>query len=463
MPSLLNGLSQMGSSISAFAGTAGLDAQKEALAEQGARLADQLSHTSKTAEIAQGGAIQSGIVGQQSASAQAVATTGAQAQLGSAALQAKGYTDSATINAQGQRDVANTQANTLPPEVKGAIFLSTATPEQKAAYNQEQTARLGLPAWALAPTGTSPSDAGGGSSSSQPSGGAAGSSGNAAIPSTPAPNAQGRTVNEHALDGLPGPAAEMVKGMVEGRISPPGAYAMSRPGSIWLPLMQKALQYDPTFDETSWAGRVATRKDFTAGDSAKAITIMNTALGHADNLAGAFDTLNNNGGFGTLLNAPENWIEKQFGDANVTNAQEAVGALASEARKVFAASGGGNLTELENWEKNFPMNGSPAQQKGALQQFGNLLDSRLSSLSDQYNRGMGVTGDQVKILTPEGAAAFQHLTGREPSTGVGYQTGKPPPSGAPANRPPLSSILTLPGAGNPAPAAGMPAGSGITY
>ena len=90
---------------------------------------------------------------------------------------------------------------------------------------------------------------------------------------------------------------------------------------------------------------------------------------------------------------------------------------------------GGSVEAVEN----FPLNGSPAQQKAALVGFVDLLDGRLQGLADQYNRGMGKTDDPLNLLQPKARAAYEKLSGRAPPTdATGYQTGKPTGSNAAA-------------------------------
>ena len=260
--------------------------------------------------------------------------------------------------------------------------------------------------------------------------------------------------NDKALTGLPDAAVSMIKMMVDGKMSPPSGMAMTKP--YWQAFIAKASEYDPNFDETSWASRVATRKDFTVGKSADAVTAINTALSHAGTLVGDFDKLNN---FRfTPANVVLNEITPLFGDARQGKARLTVDALASEARKVFAASGGGNLTELKNWQNDFPINGSPSQHQIALAGFVDLLDGRLQTLADRYNRGMGTTAEPLNLLQPKARAVYEKLTGLVPRNSTGYQTGgvqdnpanvSPPASPAktvapvaPANgRPSLSSFF----------------------
>jgi hypothetical protein len=97
--SLMNGLSGLGQGVAAFAGQAGLEAQKADLAKQNLMLADQLATTRETAGRAQAGdiaalaegkrqAFESGENVLQRQSAQTIAQTGAAATLGAAGISA---------------------------------------------------------------------------------------------------------------------------------------------------------------------------------------------------------------------------------------------------------------------------------------------------------------------------------------------------------------------------------------
>ncbi|MDE2096399.1 MAG: hypothetical protein KGL39_04070, partial [Patescibacteria group bacterium] len=264
----------------------------------------------------------------------------------------------------------------IPPDVRAAQWLSTATPEQKAAFMQMTSLKAGLPPG----MGLTPNDT----------------------------TAQGADY----LKTLPENERTMIQGMIDGRIMPPSSFAIQKP--YWQKLISDASRVDPKFDQTTWAGRVATRRDFASGQAAKNLTAINTALMHAGVLSQAFDKLNN--GEFPSWNAAVNWMQKEGGNPNYSNAREAVDALASESRKVFAQTGGGGLTELENWERNFPLNGSPEQQKGALKQLVQLYDSRIDALGEQYSRGMGRTEDGLALLSPKGKLAYEQLTGQEPTS-----------------------------------------------
>lgn len=425
MASFLNGLSAMGAGVSAFAGAAGLEQQRASLAQQQAVLADQLATTRETALEGQRQTFQTGLEGQRQTfqagqSDKEIAARGAQSDRESAARASEGK---ATRDAELQRTQMTLDAPSA--DIKSAKQFATLSPDEKRAYREEMMTKAGLPSWMI----------GGGDTPSPPAGGGAVYDAPTVTPDAPvsgspvssaSPSAADLSRNQKALEGVPGPAASIVKGMVDGRISPPSSFAMSKP--YWQGLIAKAAEYDPTFDQTTWSGRVATKKDFASGQSARAVTAMNTALSHAGTLAEDFDALNNSGS--PWVNWAVNGVEKSaFGDARQTKTKQTVDALASEARKVFAASGGGNLTELLEWQKNFDVNGSPAQQKASLTGFVELLDGRLQSLADQYNRGMGRTDDPLNLLQPKARAVYEKLTGREPANATGYQMGKPPASG----------------------------------
>ena len=321
----------------------------------------------------------------------------------------------------------------VPAEVRTADWYIKASPDQRKAYRDELAIKSGMPSWAIGettPAAVTPVGAG----TATPAGVPIAPEGTGIVPTTgkksdaspftlPTP-----TVDPDKLNQIPAEARTTVKAMLEGRMPAPSSFAQAKP--YWRAMIEAANQVDPNFDQTSWASRNATRKDFTSGQSAKAVSALNLALGHAEVLAGAFSKLDNFGGIGTPLNAPLNALSDWFGGERPGNAREAVDALASEARKVFAASGGGNLTELQEWQKNFPINGSPEQQAGRLKTFVDLLDSRLVALANQYNRGMGVTSEPVELLDPAARKAYETLSGGRPKEATGYPTGKAPPSAA---------------------------------
>ena len=86
---------------------------------------------------------------------------------------------------------------------------------------------------------------------------------------------------EDFLKTLPSSQQKEVKALVEGRL-PVSPYAL-RSKKMW-PLMERAMQYDPTFDASNYNVRLGVRRDFASGPTSKNITAINTAIGHIGTL-----------------------------------------------------------------------------------------------------------------------------------------------------------------------------------
>lgn len=198
--------------------------------------------------------------------------------------------------------------------------------------------------------------------------------------------------------------ANNIKMMTEGRMSPPTSFAMAKP--YWQNLIALASQYDPTFDATNWAGRVATRKDFTAGTSAKNITALNTVMGHMAELADKAEAL------GNYSFKPANYVANAYGeymgDPRYKEFNLAATAVADEMAKVFRSTGMSDH-EIAQWRNGFDAAGSPAQLKGVLKTGVNLIKSRMDASADQKNRGLGTNETGDDLLNEKGKAALEHV------------------------------------------------------
>src|SRR5262249_26588542 len=75
-----------------------------------------------------------------------------------------------------------------------------------------------------------------------------------------------------------GAKAGVIRGIVEGRQSPPSAFAQKTP--YWQDVMQKVYQVDPQWSEQ----RAQLRKAFTTGPDGRNIGNLNTAVVHLDTL-----------------------------------------------------------------------------------------------------------------------------------------------------------------------------------
>ena len=218
----------------------------------------------------------------------------------------------------------------------------------------------------------------------------------------------GQTLSgEDYLKTLPKPQADQVKALAEGRMQIPGGFALKTP--YWQQMMTHVSQYDPNFDTVNYNARAATRKDFTSGKSAQNITSFNTAIGHLDHLSHAIDDLNNSDY--TAVNAATNATAGVNADRakKLAALKTAGNAVASELAKAFKGTGSTSLQEVTEWHDLIDPNLSPAALKQVVKTATDLLASRIDSVGDQYNKGMGTTSDPIQLLTQKSQAIWKKL------------------------------------------------------
>ena len=222
----------------------------------------------------------------------------------------------------------------------------------------------------------------------------------------PAPGDSTKTGDDY-LATLPPDLAAQVKALSEGRRAFPTGAALRSPQMQ--ELVAAAAQYDPTLDAANAATRVATRKDFTSGVSARNKTSINTAIGHLVSLARAARDLNN-----TDLqsyNSVANWLSNETGDPRVNNFNIKRDAVATELAKVFKGTGGAPaLAEIHDWQSRIDAAQSPDQLREAVLSGVDLLNSRLDALNQQYVTGMGKSSDPMEMLTPHAREEYEALS-----------------------------------------------------
>lgn len=226
------------------------------------------------------------------------------------------------------------------------------------------------------------------------------------------------TVDTHGddfLKTLPPATATIVKKLAEGQMQFPSGFAIQKP--YWQGIIQAVAQYDPNFDAVNYNARAATRKDFTSGKSAQNITSFNTAIGHLGTLDNAIDDLHNTNI--PWLNNIQNTLATASGDTRYQTAAKnfltAKKAVVDELTRAFRGSGG-NVYDIQEWEKAIDTADSPAALHAAVKQAVELLHSRIDSVGDQYNRGMGTTNDPIKLLSPKAQQTLRKIGGDQQSS-----------------------------------------------
>jgi hypothetical protein len=151
-----------------------------------------------------------------------------------------------------------------------------------------------------------------------------------------------------------------------------------------LAIMSEVNKINPSYDGQKYKENSAIIKDFTPGGTAgKSVVAMGTAANHIGDLRPLVDALNN-GDF-QAANKFFNNIKQWTGNPDVTNIAAVGPAVAAEITKTFTSTGG-SVSEREELAKAFGRANSPAQLKGAIDQYEKLMIGKLSELEKQYNR-----------------------------------------------------------------------------
>jgi hypothetical protein len=150
-------------------------------------------------------------------------------------------------------------------------------------------------------------------------------------------------------------------------------------------------------------------KAFSTGKQGQQVNAFNTAIDHLGTMDKLSDALAN--GDVKAINALGNEVAKQTGASAPTNFNAAKQIVTSEVIKAVVASGGG-VTERQEAEANFANANSPAQLKGVINTYKQLLGGQLKSLNLQYENTTG-RKDFDKKLTPEAKATLTRLQSAE--------------------------------------------------
>lgn len=108
--------------------------------------------------------------------------------------------------------------------------------------------------------------------------------------------------------------------------------------------------------------------------------------------------------------------------------------MVAELTRAFRGTGG-DVHDLEQWEKVLSESDSPQSLHAAVKQGVELLDSRIEAVGDQYNRGMGKTSDPLRLLSPKAQSALTRLRGKGQPVDTAEPTAAPAPSIQPAQKP----------------------------
>jgi hypothetical protein len=211
--------------------------------------------------------------------------------------------------------------------------------------------------------------------------------------------------NESYLATLPPATANQVRALAEGRMAfPAGRAATSGIGQALIGMVGK---YDPSFDTINYNARAKTRQDFTSGATSKNINSLNTVIGHLSDLSDAAEKLNNTKI--PAVNSIINWAKTNAGNASVKTFNTTQNAVSDELTRVWRQSGG-TEADIQSWKSDLNAANSPEQLHAVIGKIGDLLESKLEALQNQYQQGMGIS--DIQAITPKAQKTLEKLRGK---------------------------------------------------
>ena len=240
-------------------------------------------------------------------------------------------------------------------------------------------------------------------------------------PGVPVNGPGGRLLYPDVLTNANPAEGKQAQQLAEYKIPYPVGTASKDP--MWKRVISLAGQYDPSFDATQYQTRLNIRKDFTSGATSRIRDSINTVVSHIDELEKRSRDLDNYGW--QSANSVKNFLSKERGNPAVTNFELAREAVANELMRVYRGTGAGSTREVEEWKKRIDTSQSPEQLSGAVQESLSLLEGKMASMQNKYERGMGHPLDfmqqgseNIGLFSPEAASAYNDLNARLKRSGI---------------------------------------------
>lgn len=193
------------------------------------------------------------------------------------------------------------------------------------------------------------------------------------------------------LATLPANIAGQVKAIASYRQSPPASRSKQS-----MALMAAVNQYNPTYDQTQYGAKNATRTAFAKGKQGDTVRSLNVAVEHLEQLSELSKALGN-GDLQLANRIGQAWAQ-QTGSAAPTNFDATKQIVMDEVVKAVVGAGGGVEDRRKAAEAVGRAN-SPQQLAGAISQMQGLMAGQLHGLKTQYSKATGLD-DFEDFLSP---------------------------------------------------------------
>jgi hypothetical protein len=182
--------------------------------------------------------------------------------------------------------------------------------------------------------------------------------------------------------------------VIDGRATTTQLASLRTAGGQKLALL--VAEKDPNFDFSLAPQRIALRKDYATGPTARNITSLNTVVGHLDTLNQKIDKLNNKDL--KKYNTVANLVKTETGKPEVGEFKAARTAVTNELGKVFQGVGTVTEGEKKTFREDLNAAGSTEQLKNVVTTFVELVNSRLNVINENWDQSMRGVKTPIPIL-----------------------------------------------------------------
>ena len=189
--------------------------------------------------------------------------------------------------------------------------------------------------------------------------------------------------------------------IANGQVAPLSGFAMKTPWGQ--KVMQRVAELNPQFSGSTFANTKKAIQDFNTGKLGSTVRSLNVATSHLDTLGNLADALNT--GNIQAINKVSNYWKSQTGQSAPTDFEAAKKIVADEVVKAVVGSGGG-VTDREEAAKTIQAANSPAQLRGVINTYKDLMHGQLNGLRQQYEQSTQLK-DFDKFLSPSVKAGIE--------------------------------------------------------
>jgi hypothetical protein len=214
-------------------------------------------------------------------------------------------------------------------------------------------------------------------------------------------------------DGKPaGDVEGLAQGIAAGKLPGLTGFALARPRGQ--AVMARVMEINPTYDAGDYLAKNQALRGFANGKEGTALRSFNVAQDHLGSLGELADQLGNTSA--PAYNKLANFVATQTGNSAPTNFDAVKAIVAKEVVKAIVAGGGG-VAEREELSHLLDNAKSPAQLKGVIGHYLDLMDAQKAGLLDQYERTTGRTdGEKTFAAKRHGGRPGEAPTGAPAAT-----------------------------------------------